>query len=318
MASVTAFLEAYHNVDDWDVLNRIICAWRETEDNIREECGLPSVEVDYIGCPVYRRGRSWNTNGQVYANSSSSRKLRHSDNAETPVVASRPKRSHQKPKCPHDLILDNIKRLSINNTHIAKRIHVTEETLEKQQINVERDLDASVDSHNIASMSSNSALARRLVSSDNSSWLNYFPMLGVRTEYYYRYSGSQTIPPCYGTFIPGNNREQTNHWRIYKDPVRISHRQLMELHRLLKERIAPMDDPLRSCQPDTGAKRDRKNPNKVIVARPLQETHKAHFMTFCECDNWKSKLIEDQEWCKISNRNERFYKHPYNFATNGF
>jgi len=27
-------------------------------------------------------------------------------------------------------------------------------------------------------------------------WFNYFPMLAVRTEYYYRYSGTQTIPPC--------------------------------------------------------------------------------------------------------------------------
>lgn len=47
MASVTMFLEAYDDARDYDVLNRIICAWRADEEKTRAECGLDSVTTDY-------------------------------------------------------------------------------------------------------------------------------------------------------------------------------------------------------------------------------------------------------------------------------
>lgn len=37
---------------------------------------------------------------------------------------------------------------------------------------------------------------RTLFEYEHVPWFNYFAMLAVRTEYYYRYSGTQTIPPC--------------------------------------------------------------------------------------------------------------------------
>jgi len=58
---------------------------------------------------------------------------------------------------------------------------------------------------------------RQLIDEDEINWFNDFPMFGVRTEYYYRYSGSQSIPPCNGTFDP----RYTNHWRVMKEPIRI-------------------------------------------------------------------------------------------------
>jgi len=103
-----------------------------------------------------------------------------------------------------------------------------------------------------------------------------------------------------------------------KDPIRVSKRQVNELHRLLKERIAPPNDPLKACQPDTAAKIDPENPDRVNVARPLQETHLAHFKVFCECPNWRSKWNEDRQWCnQFPDQLERYYDHPYNFETDG-
>jgi hypothetical protein len=102
-----------------------------------------------------------------------------------------------------------------------------------------------------------------------------------------------------------------------KDPILISDRQLNELHRLLKNRIAPSDDPIRPCQADTAARPYDGNSNWVNVSRPLQATHNAHYKVFCECENWKSQSSQDQAWCQ-QDRMTRLYKQPYNFAHDGF
>jgi hypothetical protein len=153
----------------------------------------------------------------------------------------------------------------------------------------------------------------------NVDWNNYFAMIGCRTEYYYRYSGTQTVPPCYGRFRGGsNNKVNTNNWRVMKDPIRVSERQINELHRLIRTRIAPSDDPVAACKPDTAAATpDPDTPNRISVARPLQENDEAHWMVYCECENWGSKWIEDRIYCQLD-RDERFFDHPYHFKTNGF
>lgn len=159
---------------------------------------------------------------------------------------------------------------------------------------------------------------RELFQYEELEWFNYWPMLGVRTEYYFRYSGSQTIPPCYGNFIE-ESRVGTNHWRVMKDPIRIHTRQLTELRRLTADRIAPIDSAVNACQPDTAAKvtRDGNDKDKVVDvnnARPLMSWTKPHFKTFCECKDWESKFPEDRNWCAIEDINERFYNKPYNFG----
>ena len=102
-----------------------------------------------------------------------------------------------------------------------------------------------------------------------------------------------------------------------KDPIRVSHRQIAEMHRLLRDRVAAVTDPVAACQADTSADVDTAS-GKVNIARPLQSTHKAHFKVFCECQDWVSKWKEDQQWCEINNQMERYYNRPYNFETNGF
>lgn len=89
------------------------------------------------------------------------------------------------------------------------------------------------------------------------------------------------------------------------------------MHRLIKDRIAPPNDPIRPCQPDTAAKPDATDPKKISVARPLQSTHRVHYMTFCECQDWDSQWTEDQEWCKLDQL-ERYYDQPYNYKTSTF
>jgi hypothetical protein len=165
---------------------------------------------------------------------------------------------------------------------------------------------------------------RHLLDYEHVDWFNYFPLLGCKTEYYFRYSGTQTVPPCYARFDAGNNglgnRANTNHWRVMKDPIRVSKRQILELHRLIRERIAPRDDPLRSCKPDTAAAPDPyggSDDRLISVARPLQSKQTAHFEVFCECKDWGSKWNEDKEWCKMS-ENQRLFDRPYNYMTSGF
>lgn len=112
-----------------------------------------------------------------------------------------------------------------------------------------------------------------------------------------------------------------------KDPVRIHPRQLWELKRLLADRIAPPNDPVNPCRPDTAAKvtRDDTVMNQdgqgrvleVDTARPLQYISTSHFKTFCECKDWPSKWPEDRAWCQMEEMT-RFYDHPYNFESNGW
>jgi hypothetical protein len=101
-----------------------------------------------------------------------------------------------------------------------------------------------------------------------------------------------------------------------KDPIRITTRQLNELHRLLKERVAPANDPLRACQPDTAATAYTGDSTRVNVSRPLMATNKIHYDSFCACQ-WPSHFQEDVSWCALP-QSTRLYNQPYNFATNGF
>jgi carbonic anhydrase len=79
------------------------------------------------------------------------------------------------------------------------------------------------------------------------SFHNYQFLIDVRTEYYFRYSGTSTVPPCYGPFTAGS-RGNTNHWRVLKDPIRVHPRQISEMERLLRERIAPKNDNSTACR----------------------------------------------------------------------
>mmetsp|Transcript_39460 Transcript_39460/g.55568 ORF Transcript_39460/g.55568 Transcript_39460/m.55568 type:complete len:279 (-) Transcript_39460:1573-2409(-) len=159
---------------------------------------------------------------------------------------------------------------------------------------------------------------RHLLESSHIPFHNYQFLIDVRTEYYFRYGGTQTVPPCHAPLIKGEQHANTNHWRVMKDPIRVSTRQIIELERLLRERIAPRQtNGAASCMPDTAGKISGDG-HHISVARPLMKTSSAHRMVFCDCGDWKSKWPEDQAWCQMREQKQRYFEHPYNFDTDSF
>ena len=301
MGTVTIFLEAYDDSPDYDVLNKLICTWRAHEEMIRAECGIDSVLSEYPGCMSYSR-----RDDSGVATQGTSRRMSHG-------IAGDHDRTPRRAMSAHDVILNNHINMALDEAYEPATI-----LLNNDQHNVDDtdiDWDAFIAEQYMKDEENHHG--RELLNYDHVDWFNYFGMLGVRTEYYYRYSGTQTIPPCHGKFVPEGNRENTNHWRVMKDPLRISKRQLNEMHRLLRERIAPIDAPVNACMSDTAAKVNVET-GEVNVARPLQSKNEIHYVTFCECDDWKSKWIEDQNWCSITDKKTRFYDRPYNFVATEF
>jgi hypothetical protein len=136
-------------------------------------------------------------------------------------------------------------------------------------------------------------------------WWPYEWLLKVGTEYYFRYEGSMTVPPCY----------TVNHWRVMKDPIRVAKHQIQELERLLAWRLNS------ECNASTAGKPRDGNPDAVDVNRPLQELEKGHRMVFCECQDWPSKFPNEREWCKKWQTRDpavRLYDNPYNWPQTGF
>jgi len=136
-------------------------------------------------------------------------------------------------------------------------------------------------------------------------WWPYEWLLKVGTEYYYRYEGSMTVPPCY----------TVNHWRVMKDPIRVAKHQITELERLLAWRING------NCDASTAGNPRKDNPDAVDVNRPLQELARGHRMVFCECQDWPSKFPQEREWCKKWQQKDpelRLFENPYNWDQLGF
>ena len=145
---------------------------------------------------------------------------------------------------------------------------------------------------------------------DNYASVAYSPyqwLREVKTEYYFRYEGSQMVPPCF----------ETVHYRVMKDAIRINPIQLAELERLLAWRIAPKDSGSKQCQNDTaGRPRAGSNGNAVDLNRPLQKYSNVHRKVFCECRDWRSKFQEDRDWCTLD-QSKRWYTMPYNYESGG-
>jgi hypothetical protein len=155
--------------------------------------------------------------------------------------------------------------------------------------------------------------SRKMESLTGDSYVNvpYSPyewMREVRTEYFFRYQGTQMVPPCF----------ETVNYRVMKDPIRIHPDQLVELERLLAWRIAPKGSEFNECERDTaGRERPGSNGDAVDLNRPLQSYHNIHRKVFCECGDWLSKFQEDRDWCDLDQQT-RWYEHPYNFDSSGF
>jgi len=314
VATVSIFVQAYDDAAPYPFLDKVICQWRRKEYEVRSECDLEPIQSTYPGCfPLPRRGRKRNLRFD-------NRQTKNGGNTTNFQTA-------------HDVIHHNHRHRK-NPNHTNVRLHMEDHNwgsaeekdwnawIEEQSKKMEDDEELY---HRMREMDHGGnhteelhAQFRNLVQYDELEWHNYWPMIGVRTEYYFRYSGSQTIPPCYGNFVV-EAKNGTNHWRVMKDPIRIHPRQLQELRRLTAERIAPVNSTVNACRPDTAAKitRDTEDSSKILDvnnARPLQSWKTPHFKTFCECKDWPSKWPEDRKWCEIEDINERFYEKPYNYG----
>jgi len=303
MGTVAIFLTAEYNSPDYDFLNRLICQWRKVEEENRQQCNIPSVVEEYPGCYYYQRGFG-NTTSPYASQSGGRRNLRSEEGANV-----------QPPKkaiSAHDIILHNYMNRHRGDEHKRRILHSEHDFARHDDF----DWEAFIESQYAQEEARQGH--RHLMDYDHvNPWFNYFPMVGVKTEYYFRYGGTQTVPPCFGKFVNISSHNETDNWRVMKDPIRVSQRQINELNRLLKDRIAPANDPLVPCQPDTAGKVI--NNNRISVARPLQERTTAHQMVFCECVNWGSFWQEDRDWCrKHHNITQRLLQTPYNFLTNGF
>jgi hypothetical protein len=290
MATVGIFLDARDDVEPYPYLDKLICEFRRSEENVRKDCGIESVKTTYPGCFNYNRLGNTTTTAR-----------------DEGVGATRKKRNLRKmvidPDAPEEEANEPL--------NIDPRNHREAEWTEEQWAEFQEEY-----SRQHPLDSSNPFERRHLEDYDH---LTYFPhqfLLDVRTEFYYRYDGTMTIPPCHATHQGGTN-SKTNLWRFMKDPIRIHTRQVTEMHRLLRERIAPIDSPRNACKPDTAAKVEADG--SVSVARPLQELSETHNYYFCECEDYGSKVPEDKLWCQSGNgeRQYRWFENPYNYDDNG-
>lgn len=166
MATVSIFLEAYDDTPDYDVLNRIICQWRQVEERTRQQCGLDSVTTEYPGCMVYTRGSSTNTSS-TDANGYR-RDLLDDEPVETPLTI-------------FDLWKHNAKHHNDPDFE-PKHLHVSQENRQAPDFDWDEFI-ASVYHQEEANKGH-----RHLLNYDHvGPWHNYFGMLGVKTG---------TLRPC--------------------------------------------------------------------------------------------------------------------------
>jgi hypothetical protein len=340
MATISIFLEAYDNIEPYPFLDRLICEWRNTEENVRAECDMPSAP-QYPGCFPNKRGYTPSptpspTEADAPTDDEGRRGRRLGENMSRELmkwagmVAGDQPRNTSKPY----LIMDDenwrpadwtdeewevwAEAKSAFDRGVATRAQ--HQLLgEKEASGVEWSKTKRVYEEKGDDERENlSDQERKLLAGDNLHFHNYQFLIDAKTEYYFRYQGTSTIPPCYGEHEQGS-RATTNHWRIIKDPIRVHPRQIDELQRLIRERIDPD-----KCRGSTAAKVDRDG--SVSVARPLMETTFVHYKTFCECPNWRSKWPEDKQWCRMTkdgrgeygeDQDFRYKDHPYWFDTGG-
>lgn len=381
MAAISVFLEAYDDSPVYDFLDRIICEWRNTEDKVRDECGMDSVGTPYPGCFNPQRGYTpfpsvSPTKAPIVPTPDPTKAPVAPTDAPTeePTVGATEEPTESPEEEPTDPPVEETeptdppvedaeptpvptdaeasfptevpifefgepvavsptavppaanagggRRLGepkddvINMGRTRQRRVLLDHDNFREPDMTEDEWSEFIEATSAVDRGVATAAQRELVGQEHLIFDNYQWMIDCKTEYYFRYQGTQTVPPCWGRLIAGS-RAQTNHWRIMKDPIRVHPRQIAEMERLIRDRIDP-----RRCRKDTAAKVERDG--TVNVARPLQETAEQHFKVFCECfdfmgNGWSSKWPEDRTWCRSQDRDQlyRFYEHPYNFNSSG-
>jgi len=296
IGNVLVNMVAKERIEPNAFIDKLICQFRKTEDEVRKNCGFESIgpEHDYPGC--------WN-----YREEANSRNLQINSNitvgGEYPPPEPRPNipdLDHLVVE-PHNFDAEPPYDFDEWYTEQREKKYAEEEAAAERRKEEDEGVERQEEEQN----------NRQLFNYDEVPFHAYQPLIDCKTEYYFRLEGRTTTPPC----------QAYTHWRIMKDPLRISKRQLKELERLIAMRVAPMGSDYKQCEYDTAGKVENEDDKykKVNVARPLQRPRgrHQHKTVFCECIDWKSKWKEDRAWCD-HDRNDRFYKYPYNFNSNGF
>lgn len=200
LATVSVFMQAYEDAAPYRYLDKLICQWRRKEYETRLECGEEPIQTSYPGCFPLNRNLRRKTS-ETLAKMSKFQTAQdvilyndqHRDQVNHSVVKIFMEEGNWAPAEEKDWdawILEQSQRMQ-EEEEIYHRIRVMDQT-----------------GGNLTDALHEKF--RKLLEYDEIEWFNYWPMLGVRTEYYFRYSGSQTIPPCYGNFQEGT-RAGTNH-----------------------------------------------------------------------------------------------------------
>ena len=161
MGTVSIFLEAYSGAKDYNVLNKLICQWRRVEEETREACGLPSITSTYSGCPKYSRGQA-----SIFDDTSNrNRNLRTATKAQSihDVLAEKLEEAREDPSMYEPLTM-------------TKKDDFEEPEQEWDEI-IQEYYQQGEQDHG------------RHLGYENVTWHNYFGLLDVKTEYYFRYSG---------------------------------------------------------------------------------------------------------------------------------
>lgn len=161
MATVSIFMQAYDDAPDYDMLNRVICQWRRVEDETREQCGLPSVESYYPGCFYFRRGHDENRNLRRVSPDAATKKARTAQEV-----------------------------MEEKMTQAAEDPEADDWKMEVQDEYDNTDIDWGEFIREAYKHEEDRRHGRHLLDySHVGPWHNYWGLLGVKTEYYYRYSG---------------------------------------------------------------------------------------------------------------------------------
>jgi len=276
--TVVIFFKAYEDVLPDPFMDKMICQFRKTEDEVRENCGLPSVTTTYPGCWNYQR------NG---------RRLRKTVNT-----------TQAQPDMNHPWTSVNMTHAKLYNSGHPKDFDF-DKFIEEQIAMGGGNGNWTLDHPWLDPK-------RHLVDYEHVPWHAYQFLVNVRTEYYFRVRTSQTVPPCQ-TGRDGNHyRVMKDPLRLHPRQVAEVERLLAERIAPVGTRNVCNRDTAGVPMPGV------KGGPAVRVARPTQRYTFHAKMTFCECKDWPSKWPEDREWCEIGETNdfgdfERYYERPYNY-----
>lgn len=155
MGTIAVFLQEDNSVSEYPLLNRLICQWRKVEEDTRKACGLGSVSSAYSGCTIY--------------NTPSTRKLRGKAKTAIDVLWGSPSVANEtyQPKTVQFYDEDyNLTRWDEDEW----QNFITQLVQEEEDVKQEH---------------------RRLIDYSEAPYTTYFPMIGCRSEYFFRYSGTQ-------------------------------------------------------------------------------------------------------------------------------